>query len=182
MKQNRLAIIRLLLKLSALGYRRSNAYGEGKGARIIIAVAGIIFWASLTWLGLLMADQVKSYGMTTANGGSYGATPIGYICGVIPFILFADFMLRLSFLHSNTQYAKPFLLLPIPRYACADVFVIKSILQPLQSSLDGTILCLCAHGNRARGCNGSDTDNRYFTGGHSVEQSLVHYCSHPYYG
>ena len=130
MKQNRLAIIRLLLKLSALDYRRSNAYGEGKGARIIIAVAGIIFWASLTWLGLLMADQVKSYGMTTANGGSYGATPVGYISGVIPFILFADFMLRLSFLHSNTQYAKPFLLLPIPRYACADVFVIKSILQP----------------------------------------------------
>ena len=91
MKQNRLAIIRLLLKLSALDYRRSNAYGEGKGARIIIAVAGIIFWASLTWLGLLMADQVKSYGMTTANGGSYGATPVGYICGVMPFILFADF-------------------------------------------------------------------------------------------
>lgn len=108
MKQNRLAIIRLLLKLSALDYRRSNAYGEGKGARIIIAVAGIIFWASLTWLGLLMADQVKSYGMTTANGGSYGATPVGYICGVMPFILFVDFMLRLSFLHSNTQYAKPF--------------------------------------------------------------------------
>jgi hypothetical protein len=57
-------------------------------------------------------------------------TPSEFFFGLLPFILVADFLFRFLGQQTPAQLIKPYLLLPIPRHACVESFILSAILTP----------------------------------------------------
>ncbi len=55
-------------------------------------------------------------------------TSLEYIFGVMPIILTIDFGVRFLAQQTPSQIIKPYVLLPLPRYACIDSFLLTSLL------------------------------------------------------
>jgi len=116
--------LRLLLTLRRhirLSERRSPIHGQNRRARLFVGVAVCLVAAYLALLSIPLA--------LAANGSScYDSCE--FLFGFLPFILTADFLLRFIGQHTPAQLIKPYLLLPIPKLACVESFVLSSLASP----------------------------------------------------
>lgn len=113
------ALFKLLRQHRKLAERRDPMFYTNKAARWIIGVV-----MGLMMLYLLMFAILFALG---AND-SKSHTALEFIFGVMPFILSIDFGVRFIGQQTPSQIIKPYVLLPIPRYACIDSFVINSLM------------------------------------------------------
>ena len=59
---------------------------------------------------------------------SNSITSLEFMFGLAPFILLIDFLLRFTMQQTPAQLVKPYIMLPIGRYTCSDIFVLTSML------------------------------------------------------
>ena len=97
-----------------LSERRSPMFESNKAAKWIL-----FFLSSTVVVYLIMFSIVFAL---DANA-SRRLTSMEYIAGQMPFILTIDFVARLLLQQTPSQLIKPYILLPIPRYACIDSFI-----------------------------------------------------------
>lgn len=109
----------MLSKLSVLAAKRRPELVGNRVAKIFIGVCLALFILYIAFIGVLLGKLVQGEG--TVNG-------FAFITGVLPFILAVDFMMRLGLKQTPEQQVKPFLLLPISKYAVTDFFLIQDIL------------------------------------------------------
>lgn len=116
---NRYQLFRALRRHRILSERRAMNYEQNKAAKFVIW-----FSASFTLLYLVFIAVILSL---IAND-SRGTTPMEFMFGAAPIILLLDFSTRFLAQQTPAQIAKPYQLMPIPRYACVDALIASSML------------------------------------------------------
>lgn len=115
---NRLSLFRILSRHRHLSERRAVNYGQNKAAKYIMLAGGAMVLIYLVGFAIMLA--------MLANKDN-SVTGIELIVGISPFILLIDFLLRFIAQHTPYQIIKPYVLTPIPRYACIDTFIATSL-------------------------------------------------------
>jgi hypothetical protein len=112
-------IMNLFLELrrhGKLAAKRSPIYEKSKFGKIWMWLMGI-FWAGyLIFFGVTIAQALKGE----------SREPYQILNGVLPVILFLDFLIRIPFQRTPTQEIKPYLLLPVKRVRLIDFLLIRS--------------------------------------------------------
>lgn len=101
-----------------LAERRDPIFEANKAAKWIVGITMASMVVYLIMLAIMLA--------LTAND-SRRYTSLEFIMAVSPFILLADFWVRFIAQQTPSQIIKPYVLLPIPKYACIDSFIITSL-------------------------------------------------------
>jgi len=66
--------------------------------------------------------------LSLAVNGSTTTSPFELVTAIFPFIMLLDFSVRLATQQTPSQLIKPYVLLPLPRYACVESFILNSAL------------------------------------------------------
>lgn len=115
----KLEIYRILRQHRQLAERRSANFDQNKAAKVIVYLAGAFIMLYLVFVAILLS--------LIANE-SRDMTTVEFIMGISPFMLTMDFLLRFVVQQTPAQMVRPYLLLPIPRYACINGFILSSLL------------------------------------------------------
>ena len=118
---NRLTLYRTLRRHIKLSEKRSPVYEQNKTAKILIYILGGFMVVYILFLSVMLA--------MIANSSSEN-TPYEFLFGLLPFFLVGDFLMRFLGQQTPAQLIKPYLLLPIPRYACVESFIFSAIVTP----------------------------------------------------
>lgn len=118
---NKLQLFRLLRRHIRLAEKRSVAYEQNKTAKFLIYLMGAFVIIYMIFIAILLA--------LTANSLDT-ATPYEFFFGLLPFFLVADFLFRFIGQQTPAQLIKPYVLLPIPKYTCIELFIASSIVTP----------------------------------------------------
>lgn len=116
---NRYELFRTLRKHIKLSEKRSLAYEQNKTAKAVIYVMScfaIIYMMFISVMFALIANESRAF------------TPYELIYGLLPFILVVDFLFRFMAQRTPAQLVKPYLLLPVSKYACVESFIISSMI------------------------------------------------------
>ncbi len=116
---NFLETYRLLRRHRKLSERRDPIFETNKAARWLVLFSVLIFVVYLTFLSIPLA--------LAANSTRRFTSPALFI-GFTPFIFTIDFYFRFVAQQTPTQLIKPYVLMPLQRYACIDTFVSQSLL------------------------------------------------------
>lgn len=116
---NRLSLFRELRRHRKLAERRSLNLEQNKAARFMVWFMTGFVLVYLAGFAILLA--------LLANG-SDTVTAVELICGIMPFVLAFDFLVRFLAQQTPAQMVKPYTLLPIYKYACIDHFIATSLL------------------------------------------------------
>ena len=111
--------LRLLHSHSMLALRRSSHWSEQRKARYVTYALWSMAVLYLVSIGILLVAFKKDFAEFD---------DIGFISGVLPIILFVDFIVRFSLRPTPVSLVKPYLLLPISKYACIDSLLINDLL------------------------------------------------------
>lgn len=112
-------LYRLLRRHRQLAERRNPMFYANKVARWVIGVMMALMVLYLILFAVLLALEANE---------SHSVTSLEFIFGVMPIILTVDFGARFLVQETPSQIIKPYVLLPLPRYACIDGFVLTSLL------------------------------------------------------
>lgn len=115
---NRLQIYKELRKHRKLAESRSVNFSQNKIAKYILWFVSSLMVVYLIFIAIMLALIANS---------TRTMTPVEFICGIAPFLLAFDFAIRFSFQQTPAQMIKPYVLLPIGRYACINTFVVRSL-------------------------------------------------------
>ena len=121
-RPSRLQLFRMLRRHISLSAKRSAAYSQNRVAKMIIYLMGGFAVVYIIFIAVLMALIANE---TTT------VTPYEFFFGLSPFILFFDFLLRFTVQQTPAQLTKPYSLLPIPKHTCVELFIILSIVKPV---------------------------------------------------
>ncbi len=116
---NFLQTYRLLRRHLQLSERRHPMFESNKAAHWLLLVSVVLMAVYLIGFAILLsmiANDTRRY------------TAMEFFIGCTPFIFTLDFYMRFLLQQTPTQLIKPYVLLPLPRYACIDTFVINSLL------------------------------------------------------
>ena len=116
---NRLQLLIQLRRHRKLAERRALNFQQNKTAK------WLIYFMSFFMVGYLIFFAIMF--SLIANNDNH-RTPLEFIMGMMPFMLLLDFLLRFTTQQTPSQLVKPYLLLPVSRYACVDTFVLTSLL------------------------------------------------------
>lgn len=118
---NRLRLLLTLRRHARLAERRSPLYEQNRWAKLLYGAMGCfaLFYLAIVSIPLALVAN---------SSGSF--TSCGFFYGIVPFILTADFLLRFIGQQTPVQLVKPYLLLPIPRFACVESFIFASLITP----------------------------------------------------
>ena len=119
---NKLQLLRILRKHVKLSEKRSMAYEQNKAAKVLIYIGAAFVMLYMLFIAVMMA--------LIANSSDFPFTSSGFFFGVAPFLLTVDFLFRFISQQTPNQLVKPYSLLPIPKYACIEMFVYSSTLSP----------------------------------------------------
>ncbi len=111
-------IIKTLRKHSTLSDERVVAATQRRIAKvfgIVMSVMGILYLLFLSIMLALIANSSKQ------------ETAAELMFGILPFILTLDFFMRFGLQQTPSQRIKPYILLPLGKYACIDAFLFNSI-------------------------------------------------------
>lgn len=116
---NRLQIYRALYKHDKLKNRRSPIFEQNMVAKVFVGIGTATTILYLVFLAIVLA--------LAANSSSWLE---GYelMFSVLPFVLVADFLFRFIAQQTPMQLVHPYMLLPMPKSACIESFVIFSTL------------------------------------------------------
>lgn len=115
---NRLQLFRTLRRHRKLSAGRSVAYKQNKAARFVGYFFGgfsVLYILFLSIMLSLIANETRT------------STPYEFFFCLLPFWLTLDFFVRFLVQQTPSQLIKPYLLLPIPKYACVETFIIISM-------------------------------------------------------
>lgn len=116
---NSLQLFRILRQHIKLSGRRSMAFGQNRAAKFIMLLLGAFMVVYLMMLSVILA--------LAANDTS-SVTSYEFMFALMPFMLLLDFLFRFIGQHTPSQLVKPYMLLPISRYACVDCFILSNML------------------------------------------------------
>ena len=118
---NRFQLFKELRRHIKLSEKRSPVYEQNKTAKAIIYLMGGFLVVYLLFISVMFAMIANS---------SRTFTACEFLFGLLPFLLTADFLLRFLGQQTPAQLIKPYLLLPIPKYACVESFIMSSMVTP----------------------------------------------------
>ena len=118
---NRFQLFKELRRHIKLSEKRSPVYEQNKTAKAIIYLMGGFMVVYLLFISVMFAMIANS---------SRTFTACEFLFGLLPFLLTADFLLRFLGQQTPAQLIKPYLLLPIPKYACVESFIMSSMVTP----------------------------------------------------
>lgn len=112
-------IFKTLRKHRKLAEKRSLSFQQNKAAKYLIWFAAAFVIIYLVFFAVMLA-LIANDSVTT--------TSVEFLFGLFPFILTLDFLVRFTAQQTPAQIVKPYVLLPLPRYACIDSFIGSSLL------------------------------------------------------
>lgn len=115
-----LEIYKTLRRHRKLADERDPMYYANKAAKFIVWFFTILFLLYLVLFAVMFS--------LIANDDVSSATAIEFMVGLSPFIFAIDFGARFIMQQTPSQLIKPYVLLPLPKYACVDCFIINSLL------------------------------------------------------
>ena len=115
---NRFELFRTLRRHVKLSEKRSAAYEQNRTAKVMIYIAAGFVICYMMFLAVMLA--------LIANSLS-DVTTIEFFFGLLPFFLAVDFLFRFLGQQTPAQLVKPYSLLPIPRHACVETFILTSM-------------------------------------------------------
>ncbi len=118
---NKLQLLRELRRHIKLSERRSLAYEQNKAAKLLMYLGGAFVLLYLVFIAIMLA-------VVALGAESYTSYEI--LFGLLPFFLVIDFLFRFLAQQTPVQLVKPYMLLPIPRYTCVEMFIISSVVSP----------------------------------------------------
>lgn len=118
---NRFQLFKELRRHIKLSEKRSPVYEQNKTAKAIIYLMGGFMVVYLLFISVMFAMIANS---------SRTFTACEFLFGLLPFLLTVDFLLRFLGQQTPAQLIKPYLLLPIPKYACVESFIMSSMVTP----------------------------------------------------
>lgn len=113
-----LALFNALRRHRKLAGKRAVNFEQNKTARGMVYIAGSLMIVYLVFIAIMFA--------LIANESSE-VTALELMFGLAPFILPIDFGVRFMAQQTPAQLIKPYVLLPISRYACIDTFIATSL-------------------------------------------------------
>ncbi|MBR1462157.1 MAG: hypothetical protein IJ604_02090 [Prevotella sp.] len=116
---NRFELFKILRQHIKLSNKRSLTYEMNKTAKTLIYIMSGFVIMYLLFIAILIS--------LVAND-STTETPTEFLFGMLPFMLVADFLFRFLGQQTPAQLIKPYLLLPIPKYACVENFILSSMI------------------------------------------------------
>ena len=116
---NRFQIYRTLYRHNKLKERRSPIFDQNKVAKVFMGIGTAFTLLYLVFIAIMLA--------LAANSSSWLE---GYelLFAVLPFVLTADFLFRFLAQQTPMQLVHPYMLLPMPKSACIESFILFSIL------------------------------------------------------
>lgn len=118
-KMNRWETYRAIRRNVRLAGRRSPMFEANRTARFMMLLAGSF---------LVIYMMLGAVGMSLVANGSRTFTAPQFFFALAPFMLAADFLMRLFTQHTPSQMIRPYLLLPMRKYACVDSLIITDLL------------------------------------------------------
>ena len=115
----RYKLFRILRQHRKLQDRRNPMWEQNRAAKVVMYVVATMVVLYLIFFGIIFAIAANDSETYTAPELMFGLTP---------FILVVDFLLRFIMQQTPSQLVKPYVLLPLPRYACTDCFLLNSLL------------------------------------------------------
>ena len=117
-RMTRWEIIKTLRKHSSLSDERVVAANQRRIAKVLGIVLSILGVFYLIFLSIMLALIANS---------SKRETAAELMFGILPFLLTLDFFMRFMMQQTPSQRIKPYILLPLGKYACIDAFMFNSI-------------------------------------------------------
>ena len=117
--KQRFDLFKMIWRHRKLAEKRNLSFQQNKAAKYVMwgmTIFGFVYLCFIAILMSLAANASRSY------------TPVEFVCGTVPFILVLDFLFRFAFQEIPAQLIKPYVLLPISKYACIDNFIGTSLL------------------------------------------------------
>ena len=117
--KQRFDLFKMIWRHRKLAEKRNLSFEQNKAAKYIMwgmTIFGLVYFCFIAILFSLAANESRSH------------TPVEFVCGTVPFILAVDFFFRFAFQDIPAQLIKPYVLLPISKYACIDNFIGTSLL------------------------------------------------------
>ncbi len=112
------SLYRLLRQHRKLAEKRHPLYEANKSAKWVAAITSSFVVVYLLMVAVLMALDAND---------SQRHTSLEYITAFLPIFLLIDFWVRFMAQQTPSQLIKPYVLLPVPKYACIDSFIIRSL-------------------------------------------------------
>ena len=111
-------IFKTLRRHRKLAEKRSVSFQQNKAAKYLIWFLAAFTIIYLMFFAVMFALIANDSATTTS---------VEFIFGLFPFILTLDFLFRFTAQQTPSQIIKPYVLLPLPRYACIDSFIASSL-------------------------------------------------------
>lgn len=118
---NKIQLFRILRQHIKLSEKRSAVYEQNKAAKIVIYIMGCILILYMVGMAIVFSLMVNA---------DVSAAPYEMFFAFAPFLLIVDFIFRFIAQQTPSQLIKPYMLLPIPKYACVEMFVLSSVVTP----------------------------------------------------
>ena len=112
---NSFGIFRLLKRNDRLSFYRSPAFEQSMVAKVMMFIGGLFMLIYLIVFGIM-------FSVIANESGSFSLLLV-----ILPLLLLIDFGLRFMIQQTPLMLMKPYMLLPIPRRAVIDTFLITSI-------------------------------------------------------
>ncbi len=116
---NSLQLFKEMRHITHLSEIRNASYSQNRTAKVIMWIGialVLIYLMSISVLSSLIVND------------SDDITALEFLCSAMPAILTIDFFARFLLQQTPTQMVKPYILLPLPKHACIDNFVLSSLL------------------------------------------------------
>ncbi len=104
-----------------LSRQRSIESNANIAAKIFAALCAVFIVGYLIFI---------SIGLAIIANTATTFTPGEFLTAILPVIIAIDFLFRIMLQQTPAQLVKPYLLLPLNKYTCTDVFIISGILTP----------------------------------------------------
>ena len=111
-------LIKTLRRHNKLSEKRNPAYQQNKVAKVFIYIGGAFMMLYLMFFSVMLSLVANS---------SQSFTACELMFGIIPFVLVVDFGFRFMAQQTPSQLIKPYILLPIGKYACINSFLFNSL-------------------------------------------------------
>lgn len=115
----RLALFKELRRQRRLAEKRALSYQQNKTAKVVIYTTSSLVLTYLIFIAIMLSLGANN---------STSVTQLEFIFGLAPLILLADFGFRFVAQQTPAQLVKPYVMLPIPKFACIDTFLGTSML------------------------------------------------------
>ena len=115
----RLALFKELRRHRKLAEKRALSYQQNKTAKVVIYTTSSLVLTYLIFIAIMLSLGANN---------STSVTQLEFIFGLAPLILLADFGFRFVAQQTPAQLVKPYVMLPIPKFACIDTFLGTSML------------------------------------------------------